>query len=157
MVELPHIPGLSSMGKVFVKRGVVSKIVGQIDFTDGATDRLSCFVILLSGLMLSIVAGCGGSGSQQTTTTQITAPSGLSYAQQDVTATIGTAVQDKPTVTGSVTSYSVSPTLPAGLSLDSPTRSGFRSSYGSYGKDCFYRDGVKFRRDDEHDNPHHSS
>ena len=54
------------------------------------------------------------------------APSNLVYPQMSITATAGTAIQtDTPTVSGTVTSYSVlgtvSPALPAGLSLDYST------------------------------------
>jgi PKD repeat protein len=49
-------------------------------------------------------------------------PSGLSYASPSISATVGTAIApDQPTVTGTVTSYSVAPTLPAGLALDAST------------------------------------
>ena len=46
------------------------------------------------------------------------APSGLSYAQTEIVATAGTAITaDVPTVTGTVTSWTVTPALPNGLSL----------------------------------------
>ena len=47
------------------------------------------------------------------------APRGLSYAQADLAATVGVAIApDVPAVTGTVTSWSVNPPLPGGLSLD---------------------------------------
>lgn len=47
------------------------------------------------------------------------APTGLRYAQSAIFATVGTAINpDTPMVTGTVTSWSVAPQLPAGLSLD---------------------------------------
>jgi len=50
------------------------------------------------------------------------APSGLSYAASPITATVGTAIASaSPTVTGIVASYSVSPALPAGLSINETT------------------------------------
>jgi hypothetical protein len=53
-----------------------------------------------------------------TVNTPITAPSALSYLSP-LAATVGTAITPlSPTVTGTVTSYSVSPALPAGLSLN---------------------------------------
>jgi hypothetical protein len=43
-------------------------------------------------------------------------PSNLTYSQPTISATVGQAIStDTPTVTGTVSSYSVSPTLPAGL------------------------------------------
>jgi hypothetical protein len=49
----------------------------------------------------------------------VVSPSGLSYTPSSASGTVGTAITSlNPTVTGTVTSYSVSPTLPSGLSLD---------------------------------------
>ena len=46
-------------------------------------------------------------------------PSGLSYTPSSASGTVGTPISSlMPTVTGTVTSYSVSPALPFGLSLD---------------------------------------
>jgi hypothetical protein len=63
-----------------------------------------------------------------TTTVQIVVnattppPTNLVYPQASITATVGQAIStDAPTVTGTVTSYSVSPILPAGLSLSAST------------------------------------
>jgi len=65
------------------------------------------------------------SSSSATTTVQVTVnsnlapPSNLTYPQTSITATVGTAIQtDTPTVTGTVTNYSVTPTLPTGLSIN---------------------------------------
>lgn len=50
------------------------------------------------------------------------APSNLSYSSNTLNLTVGTAMTSiSPTVTGTVTSYSVSPALPSGLSLNSST------------------------------------
>ena len=50
------------------------------------------------------------------------APSGLLYSQTTISAMVGQAITpDTPTVTGTVSSYSVSPALPAGLSLNANT------------------------------------
>jgi hypothetical protein len=50
------------------------------------------------------------------------APSGLSYTYNNsATLVVGTAVSMLPTVNGTVTSWTVSPALPAGLSLDATT------------------------------------
>ena len=88
------------------------------------TTRL--IVLALSGfVLLGAVAGCGGKSSSGPANPQpppppsLSAPSNLSYAQPTLLATVGTAIApDSPTVTGTVTSYSVTPALPTGLSLD---------------------------------------
>ncbi|MEY3480683.1 MAG: hypothetical protein RIQ71_1458 [Verrucomicrobiota bacterium] len=50
------------------------------------------------------------------------APSGLSYSPSSQIGTVGTVITGmSPTVTGTVTNYSVSPALPAGLSIDAGT------------------------------------
>ena len=75
---------------------------------------LAARVGLLS--IAALAAGCGG-GSSSTPPT-VTAPSGLSYPNP-TTATVGTAMTPlSPTVVGTVSSYSVSPPLPTGLSLN---------------------------------------
>src|SRR5262245_33426907 len=82
------------------------------------------------------LAACGGSGDNSSGSsgssgtsgnpppppvTVTTPPSGLSYPSPQ-SYTVGVAITAlDPTVTGTVTSYSVSPALPAGLSLDSST------------------------------------
>lgn len=67
----------------------------------------------------------GASGTPQTAPTvffsnvSLPPPSGLSYTPSSASGTVGTAIGSlTPTVTGTVTSYSVSPALPLGLSLD---------------------------------------
>jgi hypothetical protein len=71
------------------------------------------------------VTATNASGST-TATLQITvtlaALSNLVYAQTTISASVGQAITpDTPTVTGTVSSYSVSPALPAGLSLNTST------------------------------------
>ena len=49
-------------------------------------------------------------------------PSALSYTPSSASGTVGTAITSlNPTVTGTVTSYAISPTLPAGLSISTST------------------------------------
>jgi hypothetical protein len=68
-------------------------------------------------LLFYLISGCGGSNSTPTP-----APSNLVYPQGKVAATLGVAIQtDTPTVTGTVSGYTVSPVLPAGLSLSPNT------------------------------------
>lgn len=68
--------------------------------------------------VILLLEACGaGSGSS----TSVVPPSGLSYASPQ-TYVAGTAIQSlSPTVSGSVTSYAVSPPLPAGLNLNPST------------------------------------
>lgn len=67
--------------------------------------------LVLIGMLL---ASCGGGGDSQPP-----APSGLTYSAPP-TLTVGTAMAAlNPNVTGTVSSYSTSPALPAGLSLNS--------------------------------------
>jgi hypothetical protein len=50
------------------------------------------------------------------------APSNLSYSPATISGTVGTAISNlTPTVTGTVDTYSVSPSLPAGLSINAST------------------------------------
>jgi autotransporter-associated beta strand protein len=52
----------------------------------------------------------------------VAAPSGLSYSLSSLTATVGTPILSlNPAVTGVVTTYSVTPSLPSGLSINSLT------------------------------------
>jgi hypothetical protein len=68
-------------------------------------------VAFLASSVVFLVA-CGGGSS-----TSVPAPSALSYTSP-VEATMGTAITPlSPTVTGTVTSYAVTPALPAGVSL----------------------------------------
>ncbi len=76
---------------------------------------------MMLGLML-LLAACGGGGSAETAggaaPAMPAAPSGLSYPAPP-SWTVGTAIVPlTPTVTGSVSTWSVAPALPAGLSLD---------------------------------------
>ncbi|HEY3516246.1 MAG TPA: putative Ig domain-containing protein [Gammaproteobacteria bacterium] len=64
------------------------------------------------------LAGCGGGGGGSPPPSA-TAPTGLTYTSPQ-TYTVGTAIAPlQPTVTGTVTSFSVAPVLPAGLVLNS--------------------------------------
>jgi len=64
--------------------------------------------------LLGLLAGCGDH--------KIKPPTGLSYAQSSIVATVGTQITtDEPTVTGTVSSWTISQALPAGLSLSTST------------------------------------
>src|SRR5208282_1659272 len=65
--------------------------------------------------------GCGGGGTRAINPPP---PSGLVYPHTSISATVGTAIAtDTPTVTGTVSSFTVSPALPAGLAISSSTGS----------------------------------
>jgi putative Ig domain-containing protein len=67
------------------------------------------------------LSACGGGGSGDKSGGSGPPPSGLSYTSPQ-SYDVGTAITPlDPTVTGTVTSYSVAPALPAGLSLDATT------------------------------------
>jgi len=74
--------------------------------------------MLIVACIPGLLVGCGGGGSSN----KVTQPSNLVYPQPTITATVGTAiVADTPTVMGSAATFTVSPTLPAGLALNSST------------------------------------
>jgi Putative Ig domain/PQQ-like domain len=79
---------------------------------------------LLAIAALSLVAcggGGGGDGGGGSTPPAATPPSGLSYSSPGIVV-VGTAITSlTPTVTGTVTGYSVSPALPVGLTLNATT------------------------------------
>ncbi|MGB6875346.1 MAG: choice-of-anchor D domain-containing protein, partial [Candidatus Acidiferrales bacterium] len=78
---------------------------------------LATCIGLLSVAALAVSCGGGSSSS----TPPVSAPSGLSYASP-ATATVGAAITPlSPTVTGTISGYSVTPTLPFGLSLNATT------------------------------------
>jgi Putative Ig domain len=77
--------------------------------------------LLLSVVLYSLVTACGGGGGGggDGSSPKVTPPSSLSYnGGTAVVAVVGTAITTlNPTVVGAVTSYAVSPSLPAGLTL----------------------------------------
>lgn len=95
--------------------------------------RLKRVSWVLTLCICGLQIGCSGNKSSSGS-----APSGLTYPQSSIAATVGTAITtDTPTVTGTVTSYAVTPALPAGLSLSAstgaisgtPTAASAQSSY----------------------------
>jgi 6-phosphogluconolactonase (cycloisomerase 2 family) len=96
----------------------------------------------------SIVAANAAGSTSQTVSIAIVAPpapANLSYASDPVTYSTGVPiVPNVPTVTGNITSWSISPTLPAGLSLSvatgvisgTPTAVSASASYTVVAEDC---------------------
>lgn len=82
--------------------------------------------MLIAGAALSLAACGGGGGSATsvptpTSTSSMSAPSALAYPSPGTIA-VGTAITPlTPSVSGTVTSYSVSPAMPAGLTLNTAT------------------------------------
>jgi hypothetical protein len=71
-------------------------------------------------LVLQLVA-CGGGGTSGSSSSTSSAPSDLSYPTPPAFA-VGAAITPlTPTVTGTVTGYTISPALPAGLTLNATT------------------------------------
>lgn len=84
------------------------------------TRSLTGFFLTPLSIGLLLLSACGGGGSDNlppTPPTGTPAPSGLSYPTPQVFTTGQAVAIVSPTVTGTVTSYSVSPALPAGLVL----------------------------------------
>jgi hypothetical protein len=79
--------------------------------------RSRASAVAFTFVIAMFVSGCGSSGGNGKTP-----PSGLSYAQPSISATMNVAISsDTPTVTGTVSAYDVSPSLPAGLTLGPTT------------------------------------
>src|ERR1700733_3005252 len=81
--------------------------------------RARCYAALGAGITL-MLTGCGGGGGTPAgpPPPMPPAPSGLSYPNVG-TPVVGVAMPAlTPTVTGTVSAYSVNPPLPSGLTLD---------------------------------------
>ncbi len=92
---------------------------------DTATGVISGTPTAVSVSASYIVTAANSTGSTSTTLTisvQIPAPSALSYSNNPASYIQGQAISpNMPTVSGQVTSYGISPPLPAGLALDAAT------------------------------------
>ena len=81
---------------------------------------LRAVLLSVTAVLFGVIVGCSSGGSSPATTTA--APANLAYPQAAITATAGQPISaDTPTVNGTVTTYSVAPALPAGLSLNTAT------------------------------------
>ncbi len=88
-----------------------------------ATPRQTALLLGLSLGLAGLSTGCGGGGGSAAAAPTTPAPTGLSYGAGAATYTKGTAIAPRtPTVGGgAVTSFTVTPALPAGLSLHPTT------------------------------------
>jgi hypothetical protein len=79
----------------------------------------------VTSALKSYTVTAANSGGSTSVVIQLTvngiAPSSLSYPASPVVATLNTAISVTPVVTGSVVSYSITPSLPAGLILNTTT------------------------------------
>jgi Putative Ig domain len=83
-------------------------------FTDRMHDASRSLIL---AWVLSLLVACGGGGGGGGSPPPTSA--GLSYPSAAQTFVVGTAITAiTPTITGTLTSFTISPTLPAGLSLD---------------------------------------
>jgi len=82
---------------------------------------LSTLISLVVAAFMGLALGCNG-GTGASIAPSVVAPSNLTYPQAAILATVGTPITtDIPTVSGTVASYTISPPLPSGLSLNSST------------------------------------
>ncbi len=133
MVDDINIVMLTLQRLQFLRSGDVSGasmgrdrfLVAPVSRFSRSKGRLEFAVYALASACLGLMLGCGGGGgggSDGAKTQPPAAPSNLVYPQTTITAIIGQAIAtDAPTVTGTVTSYRVSPALPDGLRLNAST------------------------------------
>jgi hypothetical protein len=102
--------------------------------------------VAVSSLLL-LMLGCGGGSSSTLPGIQTTPATNLAYPQPTVTATVGVAISvDTPTVTGTVSSYTVSPALPGGTQSKHVQRSDLGHAHGDVCEGKLHHHGVKFGR-----------
>lgn len=86
---------------------------------------LNALIYLLVFTLIALASGCGGSGGSKDPPPQapsIAAPSNLVYPYASVHVVVGEPIPtDTPTVSGTVSSYRITPALSAGLSMDPVT------------------------------------
>ena len=144
----PPTNGTAPTNLVYPQTSIVA-VVGQVIATDtpsvtGSPTSFTASPAFPSGLSLSASTGAisgtptsataqaaytitaTNSSGSTTATIQIAVnlapPTNLVYPQTTITSNVGQAITtDTPNVTGTVSSYTVSPALPAGLSLDAST------------------------------------
>jgi hypothetical protein len=96
----------------------------SLDTTTGVISGTPTVASALATYTITASNAGGSAEADEQIAVAIAAPSALSYTYYSVnsaTLVVGTAVSISPTVSGTVTSWTVSPALPAGLSLDAAT------------------------------------
>jgi hypothetical protein len=110
----------------------ISSSAGTISGTSTAASAKTSYTVTASN------NGGSTTASLTITVNPVAPPSNLSYPQSSIQATVGAAITtDTPTVTGTVSGYTISPALPAGLSIDAtsgaisgtPTAASARTTY----------------------------
>ena len=76
--------------------------------------------LCVSLMTLALLSACGGGDDADDPTPPAPTPASISYPSPQ-TLVVGTAVSLTPTANGSPASYSVTPALPAGLTLNATT------------------------------------
>ena len=117
----------SSTGGAITSYGVSPALPAGLSLST-TTGILTGTPTAATALAVYTVTGTNASGSTTvaltvTVTTSSTAPAGLTYSTNPATYTVGTSIAaNTPSSTGgTITSYAVSPALPAGLSLNATT------------------------------------
>ncbi|MEZ6026502.1 MAG: CHRD domain-containing protein [Planctomycetota bacterium] len=120
----PNTP--SSTGGLIATYGISPALPTGLSIS-ASTGVISGTPTALSSPTTYTVTGTNASGSTQTTLSLevvpgLTAPSGLSYATNPASYPTGYAISsNNPSVTGTVTTWAISPALPAGLSFSTST------------------------------------
>lgn len=84
----------------------------------GWNSELRRFLVVVG--VASVISGCGGGSS--TTTQKVTPPGNLTYLHSSISATVGVAIAaDAPSLSGTVSTWSIAPALPAGLAFSTST------------------------------------
>ncbi len=98
----------------------------------------------LAAIFLVVLSGCGGISRGAHNSNTGPAPTALSYSASPITCTQGSAITASPTSTGgAVTSYSVTPPLPAGHRSQQQHRPDQRSPSQAKDHDYLYGDSVE--------------
>lgn len=97
--------------------------IAKIDtFSNSARYWQFVAVIMSVAMICGTLIGCGGSSAGKSGSNPppiVTAPAGLTYAANTLSATVGVAITaDTASVSGSSATFTVNPALPAGLMMD---------------------------------------
>lgn len=94
---------------------VLDSVTGTVSGTPTAADSSANY-------MITAANSAGSTTATLTIVVVLAKPSNLAYAESVVNDTLGTPMlPDTPTVTGTISSFSINPALPSGLALDPST------------------------------------